>query len=60
MLLQVDDRREWACEDLRILVVEKVELIGNDDTKIFLVLEDLENLVQRSRFEDGNTPKRRS
>ena len=41
--LDVDDRRERAREDLCSLVVEELELIRHDDTKILLVLEDLKD-----------------
>ena len=57
--LDVDDRRERAREDLCSLVVEELELIRHDDTKILLVLEDLENFVERRRFEDCDSSERR-
>ncbi len=38
-------------------MIEEFELVGDNDAEVLLVLEDLEDLIQRRRLENGNPPK---
>ena len=58
MTLQIDNRSKRPSQDLCILMVEEIQLVGDDDAAVFFILEDLEDFIERGCLEDGDPSER--